>query len=105
MEPDRKAWNVYWTALAVFVLVFVAFALLRGTGLAWGVALATPLVVAGLDLVLFRESHERICAVEVARHRWLGTLTMGGYDRRAFAATGLVLLAFAVYLAAYVSGR
>ena len=103
MEPDRRAWNIYWTALAVFALVFTAFAVLRGSGLAWGVALATPLIVAGLDLVLFSGSHERVCAVEISRHRWLRTLTMGGYGRRAFAATGLVLLAFAAYLAAYVA--
>ena len=101
----RTAWNAYWAAFAVFVLVLIAFALARGAGLGWGLVVAAPLLVAGGNLVVRSDSHERVCAIEVGRHRWLRLLTMGGYSRRMFLATGVAEIVFAVALMLWIAGR
>ena len=102
---DRTAWNAYWAAFAVFVVVLVAFALARGAGIGWGLIVAAPLLVAGVNLVARSDSHERVCAIEVGRHRWLRLLTMGGYSRQMFAATGVAEIAFAVVLILWIAAR
>jgi hypothetical protein len=55
--------------------------------------------------VLFSESHERSCAREVARHRWLRLVTMGGYSRRTFLITGLLSVAMSILLGVSLVGR
>lgn len=105
MTRDRAAWDAYWVAFGVFAAVFVAFALARGGGIFWGVIVAAPLLAAGVNLVGRSESHERICAIEVGRHRWLRLLTMGGYSRRTFFATGLAEIALAVFLLVWIAAR
>ena len=62
--------------------------------------LVTPLVVAGVDLVLFRSSHEEVCRLEARRHRWLGALVGDGYSAAMFMWTGLAVLAVAVVIVA-----
>jgi hypothetical protein len=59
---------------------------------AWLVVLLAPLVVAGINLIVFRESHEEVCRLEVARHPWLRYLVGRGYSARTFVLTGLGLL-------------
>lgn len=105
MPRDRLAWNVYWLSFALFVILFGAYAALSGSGTVWGIAVAIPLVIGGLDLMLFRASHERICSIEVARHAWLRILTMGGYDRWTFFATGAAEIALAAFIAGWIAAR
>lgn len=100
LAGDRAPWNVYWLALGAFLVVLAAQAVAGGRGLGWAIAVALPLIVAALDLILFNRSHERVCATETRRHRWLHVLTMGGYDARTFALTGIALLLLAVALVA-----
>jgi len=74
--------------------------------LLWGLVLSLPLFLAGINLVLFSESHEQICASEVARHRWLRVVTMGGYSRRTFLITGLIAVAASILIGvSLVGGR
>jgi hypothetical protein len=105
MTSDRTAWNVYWAAFAVFVVVLLAFALSRGAGIGWGLIVAAPLLVAGVNLVARSDSHERVCAIEVGRHSWLRVLTMGGYSRQMFVLTGVAEIAFAVVLIIWIAAR
>jgi hypothetical protein len=105
VTSDRTAWNAYWMTFAVFVVALVALSVTRGGGIVWGLIVAVPLVVAGANLVARSDSHERVCAIEVGRHRWLGLLTMGGYSGRTFLATGLVEIGFAVVLVFWIASR
>ena len=73
--------------------------------LLWGIVLSLPLFLAGLNLVVFSRTHEQICAIEVARHRWLRLITMGGYSRRTFLITGLIALARSVVLGVSIAGK
>ena len=106
---NRLAWRAYWWTIAGWSLVLVLYLALRQSvdnKLLWGIVLSLPLLVAGLNLVLFSESHEQICAIEVARHRWLHIVTMGGYSRRTFLITGLIAVAMSVFIAvSLVGGR
>jgi len=105
VTSDRAAWNAYWEAFAVFVVVFVAFGLARGAGIGWGLIVAAPLLVAGVNLVARSDSHERVCAIEVRRHRWLRLLTMGGYSKNMFLATGVAEVALAIVIGFWIAGR
>lgn len=102
---DRAAWNAYWAALGLFVITFLAFAAVRGSGITFALAVALPLLAAGIDLVGYSASHERVCAIEVSRHRWLRVITMGGYSARAFLATGIVEIAGAIAIALWIATR
>lgn len=106
---NRLAWRAYWWTIAGWVLVLVLYLALRQSvdnKLLWGIVLSLPLLLAGLNLVLFSESHEQICAIEVARHRWLRIVTMGGYSRRTFVITGLIAVAMSIFIAvSLVGGR
>jgi hypothetical protein len=107
------AWWIYWSSIAVAAVVWIGSVLLGGRdglralldqpiGL---VILILPLVVAGLNLIMFRGSHEEVCRLEVQRHRWLRMMTGGGYSARTFLLTGVVLLVLAAgIVAANVSG-
>jgi hypothetical protein len=105
VTSDRAAWNAYWAAFAVFVVVLVAFGLGRGAGIGWSLIVAAPLLVAGVSLVARSDSHERVCAVEAGRHRWLRLLTMGGYSRNMFLATGVAEIALAIMIGFWIAGR
>ena len=104
---DRLAWRAYWWTIAGWVLALILYVVLRRTvenNLLWGVVLSVPLFVAGLNLALFSGSHERVCAIEVGRHRWLRAITMGGYSRRTFLITGLAAIALSVILGVSLAG-
>jgi hypothetical protein len=96
-----RAWWAYWLTIGVAAVLWIGVAIAAPEGgmrailnqPAWLVLLLAPLVVAGLNLIVFRESHEEICRLEVARHPWLRYLVGGGYSARTFALTGLGLLA------------
>jgi hypothetical protein len=104
---DRVAWRVYWWTLALWVAAIVAYVVFRRTlanSLVWAIVLSLPLFLAGLNLALFSRSHERVCAILVARHRWLRTITMGGYGRTTFLTTGLAAMAASFILAFSIAG-
>ncbi|MFL5677079.1 MAG: hypothetical protein ACJ77X_05500 [Chloroflexota bacterium] len=98
-----RAWWTYWATLVAGVVIWTA-ALVVGSreGLRSMLAnpvgllvLVAPIVIAGLNLVLYRESHEEVCRIEVQRHRSLQLLAGSGYAARTFALTGVGLLALA----------
>jgi hypothetical protein len=105
VSSDRAAWNAYWAAFGIFVVVLVAFAVARGVGIGWGFLVGAPLLVAGMNLVARSDSHERVCAIEVRRHRWLRVLTMGGYSRQMFLMTGIAEIGFAVALIFWIATK
>ena len=99
-----RAWWTYWASIAVAIVVWLGAVLLLGRSglrslLASPIGLAilvVPLVVAGLDLVLFRATHEEVCRLEARRHRWLRRLVGDGYSATAFLWTGVSILGLAV---------
>ena len=107
-----KAWWSYWLTLAVGAVLWIGTAVLggrEGTKAAlghpiWAAILLAPIFLAGLNLVAFRETHEVVCRIEAERHRWLSLLVGRGYSARAFALTGLVLLAIGVALVVWIVG-
>jgi hypothetical protein len=104
---NRFAWRAYWWTIAGWLLALGLYLVFRQSvenKLIWGTVLSLPLFLAGLNLVLFSESHEQICAIEVARHRWLRLATMGGYSRRTFLITGLIALAMSILLGVSLAG-
>jgi len=106
---SRLAWRGYWWTIAGWLLALVVYLALRQSvenKVLWGIVLSLPLFLAGINLVLFSESQERICASEVARHRWLRVVTMGGYSRRTFLITGLIAVAMSILIGvSLVGGR
>jgi hypothetical protein len=105
MNGDRAAWNLYWATFAVLVIALAGFFAARGTGILWGLAVAAPLFAAGLNLVLRSAAHSRVCAIEVERHAWLRTLTMGGYRQRTFFTRGVLEIVAAIALGAWIAAR
>jgi len=108
-----RAWWTYWLTFGLAAVLWIGVAIAAPAGgvgaiLAqplWMILLFAPLVVAGLSLIVFRESHETICRLEVARHPWLRYLVGGGYSARTFAITGFVLLGLVgVLIAARLGG-
>jgi hypothetical protein len=105
---DRLAWRGYWWTIAAWLFVLLLYVGVRPSvenRLLWGIVLSLPLFLAGLNLVVFSRSHEQICAIEVARHRWPRLITMGGYSRRTFLITGLIALAMSVLLGVSIAGK
>lgn len=105
---DRLAWRSYWGLLLVWVTTVVLWSVLhRGlqAGPVWGVLVPLPLVLAAVDLIVFRRSHEAVCRAHVARHSWLRVVTLGGYPAWAFVATGVCLLPLAAWLGFWVATR
>ncbi|MFL5713027.1 MAG: hypothetical protein ACJ769_00055 [Chloroflexota bacterium] len=98
-----RAWWTYWATLVAGVVIWTAALVVGGRqGLRSMLAnpggllvLVAPIVIAGLNLVLYRESHEEVCRIEVQRHRSLQLLAGSGYAARTFALTGVGLLALA----------
>ncbi|HEV8698826.1 MAG TPA: hypothetical protein VGQ89_14110 [Candidatus Limnocylindrales bacterium] len=105
-----RAWWSYWLTFGLAAVLWIGAAIAAPAGgmraiLAqplWMILLLAPLVVAGLILIVFRESHETICRLEVARHPWLRYLVGGGYSALTFAITGFALL---VLVALVIAGR
>ena len=64
-----RVWYAYWAAVAV-----------------------------GVNLVVYRRSHEEVCRIEVEQHRSLRMVAGNGYSANAFALTGLALIALAVVI-------
>jgi hypothetical protein len=102
------AWRVYWLSIGIGVLVWVgALVLASGGGIRNLLAdpivallLLAPFVVAGIDLIVFRKSHEEVCAIEARRYAWLRAMVGNGYSATAFAITGVALLAFVAWIVA-----
>ena len=107
-----RAWWAYWLTLIVGASIWIGLAIAVGrvgvkTALdqpVWATILIAPIFLAGLNLVIFRRSHEVVCRLEVERHSWLSRLVGRGYTARTFALTGLMVLAFGVVLVAGVVG-
>jgi hypothetical protein len=95
-----RAWWVYWISIVIAAAAWIATPLILGRNgfrelmarPAWLVALVGPLVVAGVDLVAYRASHEEVCRLEAQRHSWIRRLVGDGYSARTFAWTGIALL-------------
>jgi hypothetical protein len=106
--PPMRAWWVYWLSIAVAATLWIGVPLIGGrdalrvwTDQPAGLAvLLLPLVVAGLDLILYRTSHEDVCRLEAERHGWLRALVGRGYSATTFAWTGVALLAIVVLIVA-----
>src|SRR3954452_11895770 len=109
-----RAWWVYWLTIAIATVLWIGAPVVTGRdgfrsfltqplGLA---ILLAPLVAAGINLIVFRTSHEEVCRYEVARHPGLRHLVGGGYSARTFAWTGVILLGLvALALAAVLGNR
>ena len=101
-----RAWWAYWLTLLLGSLAWVGVVIVVGreglrTALGqpvWATILVAPIFFAGLNLVVFRNSHEVVCRLEVERHPSLSHLVGRGYSARTFALTGLVVLALGVAL-------
>jgi hypothetical protein len=111
-QPVRAWWS-YWLTVAVGAILWIGVAIAAGRGglraslqqPLWLIILLAPLVVAGINLVVFRRSHEEICRIEVDRHHWLRYLVGDGYSATTFALTGLALLSIVgVVIIARVGG-
>ena len=103
-----RAWWAYWATLGVGAAIWVGAAVVGGrdglrslladpAGLA---ILVLPIVAAGLNLVLYRRSHEEVCRLEVQRHRSFRLIAGNGYSARAFGLTGVALILLAVAIVA-----
>jgi len=58
-----------------------------------------------MDRLAWRGYWWQICAIEVARHRWLRLITVGGCSRRTFLITGLIALAISVALGVSIASK
>ena len=103
---------MYWLTIAVGAVLWIGVAVISGRdgllsllkqplGLA---ILLLPIVVAGVNLIAYRASHEEVCRLEVERHPALRFLVGGGYSARTFALTGGALLVLAGVIVAGVAG-
>ena len=98
-----RAWWVYWATLVVGAAIWIGALVVGGRDglrsmLANPVGLAIlvlPIAAAGVNLVLYRRSHEEVCRLEVERHRSFRLVAGNGYSATAFAVTGVALLLLA----------
>jgi hypothetical protein len=106
--PSMRAWWVYWLSIGVAAMLWIGVPLVGGrdvlrtfTDQPVGLAiLLLPLVVAGLDLILYRTSHEEVCRLEAKRHSWLRALVGRGYSATTFMWTGVATLGIVVLVVA-----
>ena len=107
-----RAWWLFWISIVVAAILWIGVPLALGgprfrelmsepVGL---VMLVLPLVVAGVDLILFRTTHEEVCRLEAQRHRSPRAVVGDGYSARTFLWTGIVVLATAVVVVAVAVG-
>lgn len=108
-----RAWWIYWLSIAVAAAIWIGLGLVGGReglrsalGQPLGLAiLVAPLIVAGVDLILYRETHEEVCRMEAERHGWLRAMVGRGYSATTFLWTGVALLGLvALIVAAAVGG-
>ena len=100
-----RAWWAYWISIGIAAALWTGVAVVgRDGGLRavlddplWLTILLAPFVVAGVNLIVFRDSHEEVCRLEVERHPWLRSLVGSGYSARTFALTGLAVLAVVAF--------
>jgi len=105
-----RAWWTYWLTLAIGAALWIGVAIASGRdGLRaalgqpiWALILIAPIVLAGLNLVVYRRTHEVICRLEAEHHHWLALLVGRGYSARTFALTGAALLALSGFLMVWV---
>jgi hypothetical protein len=98
-----RAWWTYWLTIGLAAVLWIGAVLIAGRdGLRalldqplWLAILLLPLVAAGINLIVYRASHEEVCRLEAQGHGWLRAMVGRGYSARTFALTGIVLLAFA----------
>jgi hypothetical protein len=106
-----RAWWVYWISIAVAAVLWIGAPLLLGGSRfrallherIWLAVFVIPLVVAGLDLILYRVAHEEVCRLEARRHRWLRALVGDGYSATTFMWTGVAVLGLAIVVVAAVA--
>jgi hypothetical protein len=106
-----RAWWIYWLSVGVAAVLWIGVPLVLGrAGLSdllhqpAGLALMlAPIVVAGVDLIVFRERHQEVCRVEAERHGWLRAMVGRGYSARTFALTGIALLGLSVIVTAAIA--
>jgi hypothetical protein len=107
-----RAWWAYWITLLVGAVGWIAAAIVLGRdGLRaalvqplWATILIAPIFLAGLNLVVFRASHEVVCRLEIERHPWLSHLVGRGYSARMFGLTGIVVLALGAIFVVGLAG-
>lgn len=114
-EPaiEVRAWWVYWVSIAVAAALWIGIGLVGGRdglrsalGQPLGLAiLVVPLIVAGVDLVLYRKTHEEVCRLEAERHGWLRAMVGRGYSATTFLWTGVALLGLVAVIVAAALGR
>ncbi len=105
-----RAWWSYWLTLAVGAALWLGVAVVGGregikTALSQPLSAAillAPIFLAGLNLIVFRQTHKVVCRLDAERHRSLSMLVGRGYSARTFALTGLVLLGLGVALVVWV---
>jgi hypothetical protein len=105
-----RAWWVFWISIAAAAILWIGVPLALGraqfratlTEPVWLAIFVIPLVIGGLDLVLFRSTHEEVCRLEAQRHRSLRAIVGDGYSAGTFLWTGVIVLALAVAIVAAV---
>jgi hypothetical protein len=108
-----RAWWFYWLTIGVAAVLWIGVSVVSGRDGLLGLLkqplglaiLVLPFVVAGVNLIAFRSSHEEVCRLEVERHPSLRFLVGRGYSARTFAWTGVALLVLAVLIVAAALGR
>jgi hypothetical protein len=101
-----RAWWVYWLSVGFAALLWIGVPVIIGGAAlrslladpSWLAIFVAPLVVAGLDLVLFRAAHEEVCRSEARRHGWLRALVGDGYPAATFLWTGVAVLGLAAVI-------
>ena len=108
---EVRAWWAYWVSITFAAVLWLGALLLLGRsslrsilGNPMGLTVfVAPLVVAGVDLILFRATHEEICRLEARRHRWLRSLVGQGYSAAAFLWSGVAVLVVAIVIVTTVA--
>jgi hypothetical protein len=108
-----RAWWAYWLTIGVAAVLWIGLPLVAGEDgfrslldqPIWLAILVLPLALAGLNLIVYRDSHEEICRLELERHPWLRFVLGRGYSARTFALTGMaLLLLFGIILVGSLGG-
>ena len=104
--PGMRAWYAYWATVAIAVLLWLGALVVGGRDVLPSmlaspiglVVLLIPIAAAGLNLVLYRQTHEEVCRLETERHRSMRLIAGNGYSANTFALTGLALIALAIVI-------
>jgi hypothetical protein len=98
-----RAWWTYWLTVGIGAALWLTVILFAGRDGLYAMLhdplgltiLLLPIAGAGVNLIAYRESHERVCRLEAERHRLLRALVGRGYSSETFAITGIAVLAVA----------